>query len=440
MKKQTTWVAIGTLTVLAATKMSWGQEAGFEVYEALRTNPWARVVVALTPPSNTIVEVDDLSAAVAAIKDRVFFDLDERDFIMSHNWKTISAVAGDLTARGLVTLLSDPNVERIDLDIPGRMAGAESVPLIRADELRSLGVTGVGVVIAVLDTGVDTDHPDLNDHIIAQKCFCANADGSGCCPGGETEASGPGSAEDDHGHGTNVAGIITGGGRVAPVGVAPGAQIVAIRVLDKDGTASGSSQVLSALDWILNSKPGVKIVNMSLVFTNFPGVCDSSASYALAFTQAINALTNRGTIVFASSGNNGLADQIALPACISSAVAVGAVYDSNIGSITFGCTDSRTRADQVACFSNSSTAVDIVAPGGAITAAGIGNGRSTFLGTSQASPHAAAVAALLLQAKPELTPERIRTVLRNSGVPVTDDKSGLTFRRINAHAAWSATQ
>ena len=178
---------------------------------------------------------------------------------------------------------------------------------------------------------------------------------------------------------------------------------------------------------------------MSLVFNNYPGVCDEAASYALAFTQVISALTARGAIVFASSGNDGLADQIALPACISSVAAVGAVYDDNVGSITFGCTDNTTRADQVTCFSNVSSAVDIVAPGGAITSSGIGNGRSTFLGTSQASPHAAGVAALLLQAKPGLTPAQIRTALQSSGTPVTDDKSGMMFRRINAHAAWRAT-
>jgi subtilisin family serine protease len=305
--------------------------------------------------------------------------------------------------------------------------------MIGADLVQGSGVRGGGVVVAVLDTGVDTDHPDLADSIVDQQCFCTNANGSGCCPGGGTTASGAGAAEDDQGHGTNVTGIITGNGSVAPAGVAPDAQIVALKVLDSAGGASGTAQVLSAFDYILTARPDVRVVNLSLVFSAFPGTCDNAASFTIPFAQAINSLAGRGTAVVASSGNNGFPNQIGMPACIASAVAVGAVYDGNIGGVSFGCVDGSTSIDQVTCFSNSSTAVDLVAPGAAITSTGLGGGSVTFLGTSQAAPHVAGALALLISAGQSAA--GAEAALKATGVGVTDSKSGLSFPRIDVGSA-----
>jgi subtilisin family serine protease len=118
---------------------------------------------------------------------------------------------------------------------------------------------------------------------------------------------------------------------------------------------------------------------------------------------------------------------------------VGAVYDGNVGTVTFGCTDATTDRDQVACFSNSSSAVDILAPGAAITSTGVGGGGVTYMGTSQACPHAAAAAALLLEVKPGLTPDQIETALKNTGNVLTDGRNGLSMPRIDVSAALDAT-
>jgi subtilisin family serine protease len=430
-------VGLGALAALAVALPAWSQVAGAQVYRTLRAEGRARVVVALRLPVATELVV--AKSEMASIKSHVFFDIPAAEFELTHDWASLSAVAGWVSPSGLAKLMSDPNVERVDVDIPGEIATGESVPLIRGNELRSMGITGGGVTVAVLDTGIDTDHPDLSDDLVAEQCYCTNADGSGCCPDGSTAQSGAGSAEDEHGHGTNVCGIVTGRGGNAPTGVAPDSKLVAIRVLDRDGTASGTAQVLSALDWIIDSQPDVKVVNMSLVFSSFSGACDNAASWASAFTQAINTLRSRGTIVFASSGNNGLSDQIGLPACITSAVGVGAVYDGNVGTINFGCTDSTTATDQVACFSNSSSAVDLMAPGALITSTGLGGGGVSYMGTSQASPHAAGAAALLLSSKPGLSPDQIETALTTTGLAVTDPKNGLTIPRIDVRAALDAT-
>ena len=139
--------------------------------------------------------------------------------------------------------------------------------------------------------------------------------------------------------------------------------------------------------------------------------------------------------VFVSSGNDRSIADLEAPACISTAMAVGAVYDADFGMFSgFGCSEAAA-PDRVTCFSNSTADVRLFAPGAAITSTGLGGGRSTFFGTSQASPHAAGVAALLLQADPTLTPALIEAALTQTGVPVTDPRNQLTFPRVDAMAA-----
>jgi subtilisin family serine protease len=120
-------------------------------------------------------------------------------------------------------------------------------------------LTGEGVDVAVLDSGVEEKHPDLRGSIVAERCF-----GTTVCRGGVRVLRGPGSAADDNGHGTNVAGIVTSDGTVAPVGVAPGAGLVAVKVLDAQNRFASTSDIVSELDWVATARPDVRVVNMSL--------------------------------------------------------------------------------------------------------------------------------------------------------------------------------
>jgi subtilisin family serine protease len=314
---------------------------------------------------------------------------------------------------------------------------AESVPLIGGDRVHALGYTGRGVTVAILDSGVDESHPDLAGRIVDEQCFCRNSDGSGCCPNGQTVQAGGGAAADDHGHGTNVAGIIGSRGVVAHTGVAPGTNLVVIKVLDRNGRFQTASQVISGLDWLIENHPEVRVVNMSLVTDAlFEGACDSTVSFTIAFAAAINTLRQRGTITFACSGNNASPTMMSAPACVDSAVSVGAVYDSSVGPFSFfGCFDPTTAADQITCFSNSNATLDLLAPGAIITSDGLHGGLVNFWGTSQASPHAAGSAAVLLEVRPSLTPDQIESVLKSTGKPILDPRNGVVAPRIDLLAA-----
>lgn len=148
------------------------------------------------------------------------------------------------------------------------------------------GFRGQGVTVAVLDTGIDTNGVDLEGDIVAQQCFCENENGSGCCPNGNSVQSGNGSAENDNGHGTNISGIITSDGFIAPVGIAPDAKIVAVKVLDNTNSFSNTAQIISGLEWVLMNRPDVDVINMSLgTSTLFGEVCDNVTAFNMALEE-----------------------------------------------------------------------------------------------------------------------------------------------------------
>ena len=125
-----------------------------------------------------------------------------------------------------------------------------------------------------------------------------------------------------------------------------------------------------------------------------------------------------------------------VPACVAKALSVGAVWDANVGSQTvLGCTDPTTQADQVTCFSNSSTTTDIFAPGALMTSSRAGGGSVTRSGTSYATPMVSACAAVLLEISPWLTPAELEAAMESSPTFVTDETNGLSFPRLDCSAA-----
>lgn len=414
---------------------------GAAVVDALAVDSAVRVIVAFEAPSvatrgpRRTRRVDpEVMVRIAQTADGLLAGFAPGEFTLHYRYGAIPAIVGSVRTEGLLRLLADPRVLHIDVDEGGAGSLGESVPLVNLDDLQTLGHSGSGVQVAMLDSGVESTHPDVGNAVIAEQCFCSG--GGGCCPNGSSTQSGPGSAEDDSGHGTRTAGDITSDGLVAPVGGAPGAEIVSIKVLDSAQSFCCFSDVIAGLDWILMNRPDVDVVNMSFGSTAlFTGACDDFGATTMAVSAAINALRANGVVVVAAAGNAGSGTQIGLPACIENAVAVGAVWDANVGPIS--C-ESSTQPDQVACFSNSNSTTDLFAPGALVTTSQIGSTTATALGTSHSAALVSACAAALIGAAPAATGAAIEAALVTSSVVVTDPKNGLSFPRLDCAAALAA--
>jgi subtilisin family serine protease len=377
-----------------------------------------------------------VAADVRARGDAVLRRLAAGDLELRHRYRALHGMAGHVTPRGLAALLRDPEVVHVDEDTGGTGQLLQAIPLANIDLVHGLGFRGAGVTVAVLDSGVNAAHPDIGAAaVVGEQCFCSG--GGGCCPAGGASQSGTGAAADDHGHGTNVTGIVTSDGGIAPEGAAPDAAIVAIKVLDSNNAFCCNSDVIAGLDWVLADRPDVDVVNMSLgTFATFTGECDGANATTMMYAEAIDALRAQGVVSVVSSGNARSTTHMSAPACIGNAVSVAAVWDASLGSQSFfGCTDNPTAADRLTCWSNRNATTDLVAPGAPTTSTGSGGGTSTFIGTSQAAPLVAACAALLLESDPSLAGGQAEAALTSSPTWITDPVTGLGYPRLDcAHA------
>ena len=159
--------------------------------EVARAKGSVRVLVMLrdTAPKFSIDPGGALrKQAVASHVDTVLARLPSRGHVVRRRFSLIPAMAADVDAATLQRLRDDPDVLRIDIDLPGRAHGIapdESSVLNNVSPLVGMGIDGAGMKVAVIDSGVDTDHPDLQSRLIAQQCFCSNISGAGgCCPNG----------------------------------------------------------------------------------------------------------------------------------------------------------------------------------------------------------------------------------------------------------------
>ena len=332
-------------------------------------------------------------------------------------------LALEVDAAGLGRLMADPRVRAVHPDRVSRPFGRPSLKLIGMPPVWRLGGRGQGQIVAVIDSGVDARHPYLHPRVVAEACFTSRFKAARgvrfrpTCPGGRTEARGPGSARPckspQCAHGTHVAGIAAGSNpdKGEPrSGVAPEAEIIAVNVFSQWGLQIGAaeSDILSALEWVYAHRkdfPGraIAAVNMSLGGYPYSAErCDGDLAAPI-----IARLRKAGIATVIASGNDGLRYEVSAPSCISDAVTVGATNDRG----------------RIAKFSNMSAYVDLMAPGVGVLSS-VPGGWASFSGTSMAAPHVAGALAALRSLDPKAGLKALTDRLRKEGTGVPDLRKG----------------
>ena len=344
--------------------------------------------------------------------------------VVRHQYhRVFLGVAARVRATTVAALERAPGVSRVWPDREVRTTLAESVPLVGASRVwDDLGITGLGTVIAVIDSGIDYTHPDLGG------CLGPTCKVIGGLDFVELDAD----PMDDHGHGTHVAGIAAGNGTIR--GVAPDARLLAYKALASNGSGPDSG-IIAAIDSAVDpdddpgTDDGADVINLSL---GRPGGPDEPIS------QAVDNAVAAGVVVVASAGNAGPAyETVGAPGAARRAITVGASDES----------------DQVAGFSARGPAQlthqikpDLLAPGVSTTSSVPSgactlcdpSGYRTLNGTSMAAPHVAGAAALLRQLNPTWSPDQIREALVERCVDLGLDAFTQGSGRLDVFAAATA--
>jgi len=282
---------------------------------------------------------------------------------IKYSYTLVPAVAASIPEPAIQGLMRNPNVTYIE-PVLKVYAVAQTVPWgverIGAGIVHTGGNNGAGVKVAIIDSGIDYNHPDLDDNYkVGGKDFVNDDD----------------DPMDDAGHGTHVAGTVAAEDNgVGVVGVAPGASLYAYKVLDASGSGD-YSDIIAAMQQCVTD--GIQVANLSLGSSGDPG-----ETVKAAFDNAEAA----GVVIVAAAGNSGnrrgTRDKVIYPARYESCIAVAA-------------TDS---SDYRAYFSSTGPDVEISAPGVSINSTLLGGGYGYKSGTSMASPHVAGVVALMIKA------------------------------------------
>jgi subtilisin family serine protease len=323
----------------------------------------------------------------------------------------LKGFSAQVPAAALRLLENDPDVAYVEPD-QFVQAFAQSVPTgirrIFADDNSNIGVDGidtprVDVDVAVIDTGTGP-HNDLN---VVSRVNCAQGGpfGQSCTSGGN----------DDNGHGTHVGGTIgaidNGNG---VVGVAPGARLWSVKVLNKRGSGY-MSWIVAGIDYVTANAGTIEVANMSLG-------CECTSS---ALNTAITNSVAAGVTYAVAAGNSDKNAATFSPANHPDVITVSALADFN--GEPGGGAPATCRSDvddTLANFSNFGATVEVAAPGVCILSTWLNGGYNTISGTSMASPHVAGAAALLAATDGTYTPAAIRNTIKTSGNSDWTDDSG----------------
>lgn len=304
--------------------------------------------------------------------------------------KNLPSASSTKSTKSLVT----PGIEKIWLDGRVKATLEQSVPQIGAPTAWNAGYDGAGVKVAVLDTGIDAQHPDVAGQIKETKSFVPDED-----------------VRDFHAHGTHVASTVLGTGAASGgknKGVAPGASLLVGKVLSNDGYGL-DSWIIDGMEWAAHN---AKVVSMSLG-------SDQPSDGTDPMAQAVNNLSaETGSLFVIAAGNTG-GEGIGSPGAADAALTVGAV-DKSDNLAYFSSKGPR--------FGSEGLKPDLTAPGVDITAARSQystNGSGSYLsmsGTSMATPHVAGAAAILSQRHPDWSGAQLKDALMSTTKKLDDIK------------------
>ncbi len=352
---------------------------------------------------------------------------EKKGLAIGHVYKySIKGCSAYLTESEYQSLKADSDIDYIEPDFPQK-ASSQIIPTgvsrIMAHTYYSVNSD---VDVAVIDSGVDINHPDLN--VVGGVRFYSINNGSG------SKSFTDSKYDDDYGHGTHVAGTIGAlNNDFGVVGVAPGCRIWAVKVLDNKGDGF-TSDIIKALDWIAERASTIEVVNMSL----------GGTGTSVAYREAIKNCVSKGIIIFAAAGNSyrdiygydnimGTYDD-EMPAAFPEVATISALVDTDGTYGGFGASTLYGPDDSFGKFSNYSRsvvannpvnspgkAIDLMLPGYDIYSTAKGGKYETMSGTSQATPHAAGLAVLYIakygRAHDSLGVYAIRQALIDNGIP-----------------------
>jgi len=381
----------------------------------------------------------DLASAISSVSGRVISNLKRlgSSFDINHTYATMPLIALNASENALNILASLPEVTTIVEDRLDKPLLDNTVGLVGAKKAWAGNYTGEGWYVAILDTGIRKSHEFFAGKSVVEACYALGSDGTGPegdCPNGQTSMTGNNSAVhyastyEGYDHGTHVAGIATGNNG-SLFGVAKDANIIAVQVFsrfssshplcDPTPPATGcvlayNSDQLAGLEYVYSLRTSYNIasVNISIGGGAYASACDDDIR-----KLAIDNLRSAKIATVAASGNDAYCGAINAPACVSTAIAVGATdttdYENDI--------DDPTEETEAGFNNWSDTLVNVLAPGVEIySSTGTSNSSyESWNGTSMATPHVAGAFALLRNKYPSASVTTLLGYLTSTGVSIT---------------------
>lgn len=375
-----------------------------------------------------------LTTRIGQVRDKILAILPADSFQNVKAYNHFPLLGITINLKALQRLEQDNRIIHIRRDQLKKPFLGQATPLIHATDAWQIPIDGTGQVVAILDTGVDKNHPFLANKVVSEACYSTTYEPYGAtslCPGGVSSSTASGSGMHCSGiegcdHGTHVAGIAAGKdpGGIGYSGVAREAKIIAIQVFTRIADCGEGEPCISAFDsdviqgldrvYALRTSYNIASANMSLGGGYYTSHCDTEDA---DFKVAIDTLRSVDIASVIASGNEYYRNAMASPACISTAVSVGSTCDSYISGLCTG-------VDSVAEYSNITSFVDLVAPGSLISSSVPGSSYGDKHGTSMAAPMVAGVWALLKQHTSGISVTDALNDLRNNAVFVNDTRSG----------------